>query len=108
MVRRAAINSVTAGASSLWAGITYVPPGSRSAPHHHGELESLFYVIKGAIKIRWGEKLEFSADAGPGDLVYIPPFVPHEELNLSTTKPVECLVVRSNQHPIVVDLDIKA
>lgn len=37
--------------------------------HHHGHLESVIYVLKGKARMRWGEKLEFTAEAGPGDFI---------------------------------------
>jgi uncharacterized RmlC-like cupin family protein len=56
--------------------------------------------------MRWGEKLEFVAEAGPGDFIYVPPYVPHQEINASTSEPLECVLVRSGQEPVVVNLDI--
>ena len=57
--------------------------------------------------MRWGEHLEFVAEAGPGDFIYVPPFVPHQEINASKTEVLSCVVVRSGQDPIVVNLDIE-
>jgi uncharacterized RmlC-like cupin family protein len=56
--------------------------------------------------MRWGERLEFVADAGPGDFIYVPPFVPHQEINADPKEPLMCVVVRSDQEPIVVNLDL--
>ena len=56
--------------------------------------------------MRWGDKLEFVAEAGPGDFIYVPPFVPHQEINARPDEPVEAVVVRSGQEPVVVNLDI--
>ena len=56
--------------------------------------------------MRWGESLEYVCEAGPGDFIYVPPFVPHQEINASTSEPLECVLVRSNQEPVVVNLDI--
>ena len=56
--------------------------------------------------MRWGDKLEFVAEAGPGDFIYVPPFVPHQEINARPDEPVEAVVVRSGQEPIVVNLAI--
>ena len=67
MTRAAAINRAMAGANKLWAGSVEIHPNAKTAPHHHGELESIIYVISGRARMRWGEKLEFVADAGPGD-----------------------------------------
>ena len=58
--------------------------------------------------MRWGEPLEFVAEAGPGDFIYVPPFVPHQEINASRDEPLACVVVRNDQEPIVVNLDIPA
>ena len=97
MTRAAAINRAMAGASKLWAGTVSVHPNAKTAPHHHGELESIIYVISGRARMRWGERLEFVADAGTGDFIYVPPFVPHQEINALTNEPLMCVVVRSDQ-----------
>ena len=68
MTRAAAINRVMAGANRLWAGTVSVHPNAKTAPHHHGELESIIYIVSGRARMRWGERLEFFAEAGPGDL----------------------------------------
>jgi uncharacterized RmlC-like cupin family protein len=58
--------------------------------------------------MRWGERLEFVAEAGPGDFIFVPPFVPHQEINANRDEPLVCVVVRSDQEPVVVNLDIPA
>jgi uncharacterized RmlC-like cupin family protein len=108
MTRAAAINRAMAGANKLWAGSVEIHPDAKTAPHHHGELESIIYVISGRARMRWGEKLEFVADAGPGDFIFVPPFVPHQEINALRDEPLMCVVVRSDQEPVVVNLDITA
>jgi uncharacterized RmlC-like cupin family protein len=106
MTRAAAINRVMAGANRLWAGTVSVHPNAKTAPHHHGELESIIYIVGGRARMRWGERLEFFAEAGPGDFIFVPPFVPHQEINASPSEPLTCVVVRSDQEPIVVNLAI--
>jgi len=108
MTRAAAINRAMAGANKLWAGSVEIHPNAKTAPHHHGELESIIYVISGRARMRWGEKLEFVADAGPGDFIFVPPFVPHQEINALPNEPLLCVVVRSDQEPVVVNLEIPA
>jgi uncharacterized RmlC-like cupin family protein len=108
MTRAAAINRAMAGANKLWAGAVSVHPNAKTAPHHHGKLESIIYVVRGRARMRWGEKLEFYAEAGPGDFIFVPPFVPHQEINANRDEPLECVVVRSDQEPVVVNLDIPA
>ena len=56
--------------------------------------------------MRWGERLEFTAEAGPGDFIYVPPYVPHQEINASADEPLSCVLVRSGQEPVVVNLDL--
>jgi uncharacterized RmlC-like cupin family protein len=106
MTRAAAITHATAGANKLWAGTVNIHPNAKTGPHHHGKLESVIYVISGRARMRWGERLEFVAEAGPGDFIYVPPFVPHQEINASQDEPLGCVVVRNDQEPIVVNLDI--
>ena len=107
MTRAAAITYARTGASKLWAGTFTVEPNAKTGAHHHGELESVIYVVSGRARMRWGEHLEFIAEAGPGDFIYIPPFVPHQEINASKDEALSCVVARSGQEPIVVNLDIE-
>jgi hypothetical protein len=54
---------------SKWAGTMLVQPDARTGPHHHGELETVLYVVKGRIRMRRGDQLEFSEEARPGDFI---------------------------------------
>jgi oxalate decarboxylase/phosphoglucose isomerase-like protein (cupin superfamily) len=56
--------------------------------------------------MRWGERLEFTAEAGPGDFIYVPPYVPHQEINASRTETLECVLVRSDGEAVAINLDI--
>lgn len=106
MERAAAITHARTGASKLWAGTVTIHPNAKTGAHHHGELESVIYVVSGRARMRWGDRLEFSAEAGPGDFIYVPPFVPHQEINASRDEPLSCVVVRSGQEPVVVNLAV--
>src|SRR5437773_3930924 len=108
MTRAAAINRAMAGANKLWAGSVTIHPNAKTAPHHHGQLDSIIYIVSGKARMRWGEKLEFVAEAGPGDFIFVPPVVPHQEINANAGEALVCVVVRSDQEPIVVNLDIPA
>ena len=66
----------------------------------------MIYVVSGRARMRWGERLEFTAEAGPGDFIYVPPYVPHQEINASTDDELSCVVVRSGQEAVVVNLDL--
>ena len=106
MTRAAAITHARTGASRIWAGTVTIKPNAKTGAHHHGALESVIYVVKGRARMRWGDRLEFVAEAGPGDFIYVPPYVPHQEINAATDAPLECVVVRSDQEAVVVNLDI--
>jgi len=106
MTRAEAISHAKVGAQKLWAGTVIVHPNAKTGPHHHGDLETVIYVVRGRARFRWGNHLEFVDEAGPGDFVYVPPYVPHQELNARKDEPVEAVIVRSGQEPVVVNLDI--
>ena len=106
MDRKAAINLARAGAQKLWAGTVTIHPDAKTGAHHHGELESVIYVVRGKARMRWGERLEFTAEAGPGDFIFVPPYVPHQEMNASRDEPLECVLVRSDNEAVVVNLEI--
>ena len=107
MNRAAAITYARMGAEKLWAGTVVIHPNAKTGAHHHGPVESVIYVVSGRARMRWGDALEFVAEAGPGDFIYVPPYVPHQEINASTAEPLSCVLVRSGQEPVVVNLDIE-
>lgn len=81
-----AINRARAGAEKLWAGTVRIHPDAKTGAHHHGDLESVIFVVKGKARMRWGDHLEFTAEAGPGDFIYVPPYVPHQKSTHRPTK----------------------
>lgn len=107
MQRAAAITTARVGAAKIWAGTVTISPRARTGAHHHGAVESVIYVVRGQARMRWGERLEFTAEAGPGDFIYVPPYVPHQEINAGAGEPLECVLMRSGQDPVVVNLDIE-
>ena len=107
MSRAAAINFARTGAEKIWAGTVKIHPNAKTGAHHHGPVESVIYVVKGKARMRWGERLEYTAEAGPGDFIWVPPFVPHQEINARDDEALECVLLRSGQDPVVVNLDIE-
>ncbi len=102
----AAITKATAGASKIWAGASTIAPDAKTGPHHHGAVETVVYIVRGQARMRWGDRLEFFADAGPGDFIYVPPYVPHQEMNASKEEELVSVVFRNTDEPIVVKLPI--
>jgi uncharacterized RmlC-like cupin family protein len=102
--RRAAIAPASGIVSAIWGGLFVVTPGSRTGIHHHGEQETVAYVLSGICEVRWGNTGESVARATAGDFIHVPAFLPHMEINPSKTEPFRWVVVRSTSTPIVVNL----
>ena len=107
MSRAAAITYARTGAQKIWAGTVTIKPDAKTGAHHHGALESVIYVLRGRARMRWGDHLEYVAEAGPGDFIYVPPYVPHQEINASDDLQLHCVLTRSGQQGLVVNLDIE-
>jgi len=90
--------------TGLWFGRVVTGPSEVSDPHHHGEAETGGYVLKGHGFIRFGERYETVVYMEEGDFVYVPPFVPHIEGNLSHTEELVWLTTRTPDN-IVVNLE---
>jgi uncharacterized RmlC-like cupin family protein len=104
--RLAAVSHDLVGSERLWAGVLLAEPGTASSVHHHGPLETVVYVAEGRARLRWGRRLEHAADLEPGDFLYVPPFLPHQEVNPSPDQPAYCVVVRSAREAVIVHLGV--
>ena len=104
--RATAIDFSGAGGQKTWIGAVTMQPGGVTGAHHHGRHEVAICVTRGRLEIRWGDHLEYMAEARPGDFVYFEPHVPHQESNLSDTEPAGYIAVRSDNERIVVGLDV--
>ena len=102
--RRAAIAPALGISSAIWGGLFEVEPGSRTGVHHHGQQETIAYVLSGICEIRWGAKGEHAARAKAGDFIHVPAFLPHMEINPSKLEPFRWVVVRSTATPVVINL----
>lgn len=91
-------------ATKIWYGQVSNEPGYRSFPHHHGEAETGGYVLRGHGRIYFGEGYKEFIDMTAGDWVFVPPFMPHVEANMSTSEELVWLTARTPEN-IVVNLD---
>lgn len=103
-LREAAIAADLGISCRMWGGLFRVEPGARTGIHHHGEQDTIVYVLEGESLVRWGERGEFEATARAGDFVHVPAWLPHMEINPSATEAFRWVVVRSTPEPIVVNL----
>jgi uncharacterized RmlC-like cupin family protein len=103
-LRMSAIAATNGIVSSLWAGIFVVEPSAKTGIHHHGEQDTVVYVLEGEACVRWGNFGEHSATVRAGEFLHVPSWLPHQELNPSKENPFRWVVVRSTSEPIVVNL----
>jgi len=90
------ISGETVGSRGLSMHLVVIPPGGRAAPHSHCGYETGIYVLEGRVETRWGPLLENSVISEAGDFLFVPPDVPHEAINLSTTEPARAVVARND------------
>lgn len=90
-------------ATKIWFGQVSNVPGYRSLPHHHGEAETGGYVLHGHGRIYFGENYSEYVDMTAGDWVFVPPFMPHVEANMSVTEDLVWLTTRTPEN-IVINL----
>ena len=102
--RTAAIYPEMVAGSPMWGGLFRVEPGARTGIHHHGEQNTIVYLLSGTSYVRWGERGEFNATAHAGDFLFVPAWLPHQEINPSPDEPFHWVVVRSTPEAIVVNL----
>jgi uncharacterized RmlC-like cupin family protein len=104
MQRREAISGRLSGSRDLWMGEAIVTAGARSSDHHHGSSETGIYVVAGTPAFVFVEDgVERRVQTGPGDYVYVPPWVPHREENPGD-QPAVVVLARTTQEAIVVNL----
>ncbi|GAA3738091.1 cupin domain-containing protein [Streptomyces tremellae] len=109
MRRFAAISGRTVGSERIWMGQTHVAPGTASSDHHHGASETAIHVVAGHPEFVFlddahGEPEEIRISTGPGDYVFVPPYVPHREENPSPEEEAVVVIARSTQEAVVVNL----
>jgi uncharacterized RmlC-like cupin family protein len=110
MRRLEAISGKTVGAHRLWMGETHVPADTTSANHHHGDSETAIYVVSGNpvfvfLDVDGDVPAERRIETGPGDYVFVPPYVPHREENPDPDVEAVVVIARTTQEAIVVNLD---
>ena len=90
------ISEKTAGSKGISLNLVVIPPGGAAEPHYHRDYETAIYLLKGRVETRYGVGLQRSVINEEGDFLFIPPGVPHQPYNLSTTEPAQALVARND------------
>jgi len=105
MRRYEAISGARNGSRKIWMGESHIAPAMISGDHHHGEAETGIYVVRGhPVFVFLEDDIERRVETGPGDYVYVPPYVPHREENPSPSEAAVVVLARSTQDGIVVNL----
>jgi uncharacterized RmlC-like cupin family protein len=86
-----------------WAGIVTAEPGHGTGWHHHGDYDTIAYVVSGHVRVEWGPGGKESAEGGPGTLVYVPKGLVHQEITGDEEAAV--VVVRVGEGPPVFPVD---
>jgi len=66
-----------------------LPPGCAVTPHHHRELEEIYYILSGSGVMTVGEE---SREVSAGDAIYVPRGERHT-LNNTGSEPIRLLLV---------------
>jgi uncharacterized RmlC-like cupin family protein len=105
MQRFAALTGESVGSERIWMGETHVSPETVSGNHHHGGSETAIFVRSGHPEFVFHDGVEeVRVVTGPGDYVFVPPYVPHREENPDPDHPAVIVIARSTQEAIVVNL----
>jgi uncharacterized RmlC-like cupin family protein len=94
-------------ATRIWFGKASNQPGFRSLPHHHGEAETGAYVLSGRARLYFGEGYQDHVDLSEGDFMFVPPFLPHLEANMSVTEELWWITCRSPDNIVVNLTDVE-
>jgi uncharacterized RmlC-like cupin family protein len=107
MTRLEAISGRTVGSRGLWMGQTHVAAATVSDNHHHGHSETAIYVVRGNPEFVFLDEVtgeEARITTGPGDYIYVPPWVPHREENPDPEREAVVVISRTTQEAVVVNL----
>ena len=108
MRRVEAISGKSVGSRRLWMGQTHVAAATASENHHHGHSETAIFVVSGRpefvfLDLEGDEPRETRIVTGPGEYIYVPPYVPHREENPDLEQEAVVVIARTTQEAIVVN-----
>ncbi|MCI0685803.1 MAG: cupin domain-containing protein [Sporichthyaceae bacterium] len=90
--------------AEMWSGFVRTDAGMASGWHHHGDYETVIYVLTGALKMESGPGGSQVVEAGPGDFVRVPKGVVHRESNPSAVI-ADLVVVRAGSGESTFNVD---
>jgi uncharacterized RmlC-like cupin family protein len=88
----------------LWAGFVRTEPLMASGWHHHGDFESVIYVLSGRFRMESGPGGREQEEAGPDDFILVPRGAIHRESNPLEVE-ATLIVFRAGAGEPVVNVD---
>lgn len=58
----------------IWMGDLNLKSGVQVEPQHHGDSETVHYVLNGSVSISYGDGYSETVNLDEGDFLYVPPF----------------------------------
>lgn len=89
---------------TTWGGFLRTDAGMLSGWHHHGEYESVIYLLTGSLRMESGSGGSSVVEAGPGEFLFVPRGAIHREGNPSDIE-ATAVVVRSGRGEAVVNVE---
>jgi uncharacterized RmlC-like cupin family protein len=99
MVREAAFV-----ADDRWVGVVRTEPGVRSGWHHHGDTDTYFYVLSGAMVLEFGPGGQERLRVSTGDYAHVPRGLIHRE-GTPPDQPTEVALIRIGSGAPVVNVE---
>lgn len=99
MTRRAAL-----AREGLWSGLVTAAPRMASGWHHHGENETMIYVVEGTVHFEFGPAGGRSAEGRTGDFVHVPARMVHRETN-PQDREARLVITRVGSGPATVNVE---
>jgi uncharacterized RmlC-like cupin family protein len=88
----------------MWAGLVRTEGRMISGWHHHGDHDSVIYILTGMMRMESGLRGAEMLEAGPGDFLHVPPGAVHRESN-PTDQEARIVVFRAGTGPVVINTD---
>jgi uncharacterized RmlC-like cupin family protein len=89
------VSAETVGSRGICMHLLTIPPGARTKAHLHESHETAIYMLSGSADTWYGDRLEHHVVLHAGELLYIPPEVPHVAANRTDT-PCTAVIARTD------------
>lgn len=99
MTREAAV-----AREGFWSGYVTAAPSMASGWHHHGENDTVIYVLDGIVRLEFGPGGGRTVEGQSGDFLHVPPRAVHRESNPQATES-HFIVTRAGSGPPAVNVE---